>query len=326
MLGLVSNTDRRWFEHLRDAARSAGGRLDEVNFWRPRSQRALRSVEPGAPFFLRLKSPVNAIAGFGFFAHWQLVPFLEAWNLFGPKNGAPTLDAFRRQITSLRESDPMLPGARPVGCVILRDAVFLDERDWLPWDAAQGWSRHVVNDKTYELTAAPGQQLLALIRGRYDRRLDPTHVEPERPADLADGFQLVPCDTRHWRDQVLPVREAQGTFRLRLLDAYGRRCAVTGERVEPVLEAAHIQPYLGAASNHVQNGLLLRSDLHKLYDRGLVAVTPDLRFRVSDRIQEEWHNGREYYALRDRPIGKPRDASRAPSRDALAWHEEFVFR
>jgi hypothetical protein len=118
MLSLVSLTDRRWFDHLSACARRAGGRLDEVNFWRPRDQHAVRSIEPGAPFFLRLKTPVNAIAGFGFFAHWQLVPFLDAWALFGEKNGAPTLSAFREQIRSLRRADPLVPGAAPLGCIV----------------------------------------------------------------------------------------------------------------------------------------------------------------------------------------------------------------
>lgn len=62
MRGLVSLTDRTWFEHLSRLA-GPGGRLDEVNFWRPRSQHALRAIPPGAPFFLRLKQPHHALAG-----------------------------------------------------------------------------------------------------------------------------------------------------------------------------------------------------------------------------------------------------------------------
>ena len=60
--------------------------------------------------------------------------------------------------------------------------------------------------------------------------------------------------------------EGQGPFRLRMLDSHGRR-AISGERTGPVLDGAHIQPYLGPRSNHVQNGLLLTTDLHALFDR-----------------------------------------------------------
>jgi putative restriction endonuclease len=315
MLSLVSLTDRRWFDHLSACARRAGGRLDEVNFWRPRDQHAVRSIEPGAPFFLRLKTPVNAIAGFGFFAHWQLVPFLDAWALFGEKNGAPTLSAFREQIRSLRRADPLEPGAAPLGCIVLRDVHFLDEVDWLPWGPAEGWSRNIVNDKRYGLDAQPGRRLLDLVQSRASQ-----------PPDLAEAFRLLDCDTRDWRSHVVPVREGQGTFKLRLLEAYDSRCAVTGERVVPVLDAAHIQPYLGPASNHVQNGLLLRTDLHRLYDQGLVGVTPDYSMRVSERIHEEWDNGREYYALEGREVRPARAAALRASREALAWHMEAVFR
>lgn len=63
---VVALTDRRWFDFLR--SRAIDGRLDEVNFWRPKAQTEFRSLQPGEPFFFRLKSPVNAIAGYGFFS------------------------------------------------------------------------------------------------------------------------------------------------------------------------------------------------------------------------------------------------------------------
>jgi len=315
VLGLVSLTDRRWFDHLSGLARGRGGRLDEVNFWRPKSQQQLRVIGLGAPFFLRLKSPVNAIAGYGFFAHWHLVPFLEAWSLFGEKNGAPNLAGFRDQITNLRGSDPMLPGQKPLGCIILRDVVFLQEDEWLPWGAAQDWHPNIVNDSSYDLTTGPGRQLLSLIDRHH-----------QRPGDLGESFQLVDCDDRTWRERVVTEREGQGTFKLRLLETYGSRCAVTGERVVPVLDAAHIQQYMGPASNHVQNGLLLRTDLHRLYDGGYVTVSPDYTLRVSERIHDEWENGREYYAMAGRRIEVPSRPHGRPSREALAWHGEHVFR
>ena len=69
-------------------------------------------------------------------------------------------------------------------------------------------------------------------------------------------------------------RQGQGLFRRRLLEAYGRRCAITGCATEAVLEAVHITPYLGKATNPLSNGLLLRSDLHTLFDLGLIGVAP----------------------------------------------------
>jgi predicted restriction endonuclease len=74
------------------------------------------------------------------------------------------------------------------------------------------------------------------------------------------------------------------------------------------------------------NGLLLRSDIHTLLDRGYVTVTPDLRFEVSRRIKDEFENGRDYYALQGKPVAVPEPRELAPSREYLDWHATHVFR
>jgi putative restriction endonuclease len=89
-------------------------------------------------------------------------------------------------------------------------------------------------------------------------------------------------------------RLGQGAFRLLVTDAYQRRCAVTGERTLPVLDAAHTRPYAELGPHRLENGILLRKDLHALFDAGRVTVTPSLELRVSRRIREEFENGRDY--------------------------------
>src|SRR5207249_10342020 len=100
---------------------------------------------------------------------------------------------------------------------------------------------------------------------------------------------------------VLP-RLGQGSFQAAIIDAYARRCAITGERVLPVLEAAHIRPYAEGGEHRVDNGLLLRRDLHALFDRGYPTITPDLHLEVSRRIREDFENGRNYYEMQDREV------------------------
>ena len=78
-------------------------------------------------------------------------------------------------------------------------------------------------------------------------------------------------------------------------------------------------------AHDVTNGLLLRSDIHRLFDRGYVTVTPEYRFRVSGRLRDDYANGQAYYALQDRPIAVPANAGWRPSREALAWHGEQRF-
>ena len=109
-------------------------------------------------------------------------------------------------------------------------------------------------------------------------------------------------------------------------DIYERRCAVTRERTLPALEAAHIRPYGDGGQHEAQNGILLRRDIHSLFDAGYVTVTPDLHFEVSPRIREEFDNGRDYYALHGRRIVPPERLDERPDPKALAWHNEHCFR
>lgn len=121
-------------------------------------------------------------------------------------------------------------------------------------------------------------------------------------------------------------RLGQGAFRVMVTDAYERRCVVTNERTLPVLEAAHIKPYSLTGKHEVSNGLLLRSDLHTLFDRGYVTVTRDNRLRVSGRIHDEFEYGRDYYALDGLEIRLPVPPNLSPSRELLEWHADTIFR
>lgn len=310
---VVANTDLRWFEHFRPADELRV--IDEVNFWRPAAQGEFRALIPGEPLFFRLKSPINAIAGFGFLAVQTRLSVAMAWEFFGEKNGDPTQARFEDRINGYRRRLNR-PVEDPLSCLVLRDAVFLPSSAWRSWQADEGWQRNVVAYKGYDLTTGPGQLLDSLLRQSH----------PNAVPDLLPDFTPLESDARLYREAVSVQREGQGTFRLRLLRAYHEQCAVTGEHAVPVLEAAHIQSYLGPASNHPQNGLILRSDLHRLYDAGYVTVTPDLRLEVSPRLREEYENGKAYYAMAGRQVRVPSDLRLAPSRDALLWHAEKVFR
>jgi putative restriction endonuclease len=110
-----------------------------------------------------------------------------------------------------------------------------------------------------------------------------------------------------------------------VIEAYGRACAVTGEHSLPVLEAAHIRPVADRGPHEVRNGLLLRTDVHRLYDRGFVTVTPELEFRVSPKLRERWENGRAYYALEGPLRHVPARSEERPDPELLAWHAREVF-
>ena len=312
----IANTDRAWFDFL--ASRSVDGRVDEVNFWLPKATTPMKQMYPGEPIFFRLKRPDYAIAGFGFFAHFALVDLHAAWAAFGWKNGDPDKQRFFARIGGYRGVDLLATSAQlaPIGCTILRDATFWPESRWIPWGPSEGWAPNIVQGKTER------DEVRADLLGRAMLE-DARHV----PDDLAEGFVPVDVDERLMILREVANREGQGAFRLRVLRAYDGRCAITGEHTEPVLDAAHIQPYLGPRSNHVQNGVLLTKEFHALFDEGYVAITPDYRVRVSDRLRTDWQNGRRYYPYDGQQLLQlPDNPALRPSRDALAWHLAHVFK
>jgi hypothetical protein len=122
-------------------------------------------------------------------------------------------------------------------------------------------------------------------------------------------------DTRLRTMRNIVQRQGQAAFRQRLLDAYGRQCAVTGESAEEVLEAAHIEPYMGRHSNLVTNGLILRADLHTLFDLHLIGVDQNGSLVVSARLDNS-----SYAKLRGSALTLPRRAAQRPSKRSLAAH------
>ena len=125
-------------------------------------------------------------------------------------------------------------------------------------------------------------------------------------------------------------RLGQGTFRIAVTDAYGRACAVTGEHSLPALEAAHIRPFSDGGAHEISNGLLLRSDIHRLFDMGYVGIRPEsgdkLNFVVSGRLRDDFENGRSYYPIHGQPITLPRIERDRPDRTTLEWHLSQRFR
>lgn len=114
----------------------------------------------------------------------------------------------------------------------------------------------------------------------------------------------------------LALRQGQQRFRAALKSAYQNVCALTGCAVIEVLEAAHIISFRGAHTNHVQNGLLLRADIHTLFDMGLVGVDPDTWKIVLHPSLRDGHYG-ELHGLCFR---LPRNKRMYPNTDALRQH------
>lgn len=301
----VAVTDNAWFDFL------SPRNPDEVNFWQPRPRAPFTGLPEGTPFLFKLKSPNNHIAGGGFFVKYSNLPISLAWDAFGEKNGTDSLDGLQRAIFRLLRERPS-PGAVEIGCAVLATPFFFPRERWIPLTDYK-WSSNIVRGKTFDTQTEAGAALWQRVNAAMAE-----HV-------YIGGLHEMP-EPAYGTPQLVRPRLGQGAFRVLVTDAYRRRCAITGENILPVLEAAHIKPFAKAGPSHTDNGLLLRSDFHKLFDLGLMTVTPNHRIEVSTRIRKEWYNGKAYYRLHGNPLAIiPDNVSERPRTEYLAWHNEHVF-
>jgi len=301
---VVAVTDKDWFDYLQ-----AKPNLSEVNFWAPGAA-PFKALQPGELFLFKLHSPLNFIVGGGVFAYANVIPCSLAWEAFGDANGAASLAEMRRRIVKYRRTSADDRSDFEIGCRILTQPFFLPEAEWIPVPAS--WSPNIVTFKTYDTSESDGAVLWNAIQDHVARTAAP----------LISGQQ----QERYGDPILVRPRLGQGTFRIVVTDAYNRKCAVSGERTLPALEAAHIKPFSEGGSHEPKNGLLLRRDIHALFDGGYVTVTPDLKFHVSRKIKEEFENGRHYYALEGQQIATPSTPGWKPDPTALTWHNNECFR
>jgi putative restriction endonuclease len=254
------------------------------------------------------------IVGYGIFARHEIAPVWSAWEAFGQKNGAETFKQMRGRIERLRRDSREArdsSGDYEIGCLMLSSPVFFERDEWVRPPA--GFPENAVQGKAYDLSTGEGARVWDECRFRGSAR--------SRVADPPDA-----AAPRYGEPVLVRPRLGQGTFRLAVTGAYGRACAITMEHSHPALEAAHIKPYSEGGAHEIPNGLLLRSDIHRLFDKGYVSVSPDHRFHVSKRLRADFKNGRSYYPLDGTSIRLPEDRNEHPDPTLLAWHFESLFR
>jgi putative restriction endonuclease len=306
----VGITDRDWFDLL-----SSQTGIEEVNFWRPSPSATFKALTPGELFLFKLHAPDNYIVGGGFFARFQQMPVNLAWEVFGLTNGVRTLNEMRNRIAYYRR-EPMAQHENPqIGCILLAEPFFWPRELWIT--SPSDFASQIVSGKGYDAETGGGQRLWAEVEQRLQAQA--MREAPATEAAIATHG--------YGKPQIILPRLGQGLFRVVVTDAYDRRCALTGERTLPVLDAAHIRPFYLHQRHEVSNGLLMRSDLHRLFDGGYITVDPaDRKIVVSQRIKEEFSNGKEYYRLHGQPIREPEFVAYRPTTENLEYHAYEIFR
>jgi putative restriction endonuclease len=300
----LGNTDNDWFDFL-----SAMSPIDEVNFWKP-SATAFKAIGEGERFAFRLKAPRNKIGGFGTFVRSSSLPIHVAWEAFGVKNGVPSLTAFVQAIARYR-NDQVVTASTFIVCRVLVEPVFLPPGAW--FDVPGDWSGSIMQGKTYEATSGLGAELW--------RNLDTAGALPSGHAPGLGATE----QARFGEPVLVTPRLGQGALRVAVTEIYERQCALTDGKVLPALDAAHIRPYAEGGTHTKSNGILLRKDIHSVFDSGYATVDTDYRFVVSDKVRDVFHNGNEYRRLHGARLRLPTNPADHPDREALRWHNEYRF-
>ncbi len=303
----VGITDFDWYRKLISIPN-----IDEVNFWQPGGNRQFNALKKGEMFLFKLHAPRNYIVGGGFFAYSNILPLSLAWDSFTEKNGVDSIKEMRRRIEFYRKQSSSQSNDYLIGCILLEQPFFFAEDEWIPVPA--DWKPSIVQGKTYHTENELGTKLWEDIRIRLQGQN--YFLDQKSQSDSTQQYG---------QPTTITPRLGQGSFRVIITDVYNRRCAITQERTLPVLEAAHIKPYSLNGPHEISNGILLRSDLHKLLDKGYITFTPEYNLEVSRRIREEFENGKDYYLLQGNKLRLPQNTDSWPKAEYLKWHNENIF-
>ena len=282
-MGAIAVTDRSWFDYQRSHAY-----IDDVNFWTPSDWNPTR-LQSGDFFIFKLKGSGDIIGGYGTFVKYKYQSLEHTWNEFGRKNGFNNKEDFIATLTSF----PTCRG-NTCGCIILKDVVYFDDHEQK--------SRQQLGIKK-----SPGQ------RYSYVDEFPFLNLQPP-----TSNYSLVLPTEKEKKMQSITQRVGQGEFHTAVSKAYKNACCVTGETIPELLQAAHIQDYYNKNSNHIQNGLLLRIDIHKLFDSGLLYIEETNRdeaefiVRLSSLVKSEL-----YQQLDGKRISLPDNRADWPSSAAL---------
>ena len=297
----IANTDNAWFDFL-----ASEPELTEVNFWWP-GEMPFRALQTGELLVFRLKSPRNKIGGFGVFSSHSPLPIQIAWETFGRANGVASYEALRSAIAFYRSDNNAGPNTN-IGCTVLVEPIFLPPELWI--DLPGSWSRSIQRGKLYSTDTADGLELW--------NRLELNNRTPAIGAP--GGFSDIESQIRYGEPTLIRPRLGQGAFRVAVTEAYGRQCAISDGKVLPALDAAHIKPYAEGGLHTESNGILLRKDIHSVFDAGYATIDEKYRFSVSNKIKDIFNNGEEYLRLHGKALRLPNRRTDWPDTTFLRWH------
>lgn len=286
----ISLTDNNWFVYLKKNELNS-----YVNFWTPTPTNT-KDLKEGDRFYFMLQAPIDKIAGFGEFVRYENVTPELAWNKFGNRNGNALKPDFIKNIQMHIDKNSEKYGKRnldsysyKIGGIVLRNCEFWDEENYKDPE-----------DHDISFLSQPGTI-------KFFDQPDPFFKGDLDPS----GFGLVnePLGDKVY---VVKFKNAKGGFKVKILEAYNATCCITGETMPELLEAMHIHKYV----NYTHNGVLLRIDIHRLFESNLIYIDKDYTVRVSSLVTDEY-----YKNFDGKKINLPVSEQDWPSVEALALRE-----
>ena len=302
----VGVTDYEWYSILKEE------KCEEVNFWKPGGKTNFKALNTNDMFLFKLHSPNNYIVGGGFFVRFSILPTFLAWDAFGIENGTLNLKELNQRVNKYKQRNNMDGNNLNIGCIILTEPFFFEEKDWIP--VPEDWAPSIVQGKTYDSQTEIGSRLYQQVNERLQKQ------------SIIESNILLEESARYGKEQLVKHRLGQGAFRVVVTEAYHRKCSITGEKTLPVLDAAHIKAFAENGPNVAHNGLLLRTDIHTLYDKGYITVNDDYKVEVSKRLNQDFGNGKMYYEYHGKElINIPDNKGELPEKEYLRWHNENIY-
>ncbi len=198
----IGITDKDWFEIVKKE------KCEEVNFWKPGNAN-FKVLKENDIFLFKLHAPYDYIVGGGYFVHFSFLPIHLAWQAFGIKNGIHSLNEFNNRIIKYRNKNGMPMDNPQIGCIILAEPFYFADEDWI--SVPEDWKSSIVQGKQYSIDTAIGMKLYKQIEERINRNVVNRRLESH---------------IERYTEGITKHRLGQGAFRVAVIEAYQRRCAI----------------------------------------------------------------------------------------------------
>lgn len=289
---------------------------DEVNFWQIEGKMRFKALEPSGLFLFKLRSHLDYIVGGGFFVKQYFLPFDLAWDIFKNENGYEKYDDFIGAICKTQKVDKINNVNLSLGCIVLSLPFFFPKKLWIP--VPEDW-KFSAKGKVYDTEEPEGEKLYENLKESFKQS-----KYYSRDCENKSIQYIMGEKGTFLKRAIIKSKLGKGAFKLMVIDAYSRKCAITGENMIYADDTAYIKPNSMGGPNNVNNGLFLRKDLCTLYNKGYITITEDYHILVSKNIARDY--GEEYYDMNGEKLSfMPANFADWPSPEYLKWHNKNIF-